>query len=827
LVIALAAIVSAGPAVAASPPGSPPDLRTPGNTFTSSSHYVSATVFPWYTTAGGHQIDGPWRPLEGRAAWTGEPDFWEDQIKQMMTANIDVMLVELFPVWTGFDKQRVNLFQAMGNLRAQGYNVPKAAPFLDTLITTGVGWTNGALGEGVNLATTAGKDLFVNQYNYFYTQYYAVNTDYEADSYIAQIDGRVVLDSYILNSSTVTNVSSLTREDVQSRLVGALGSESALFRDLPANGVFMIDSVAGSHYSFEDERLAQFETASAHYIPSTSATGRQAAHVMPGYWDANIRNPENAFLARNGGAGYRSAWTSVQNARAGGLRHVNVESWNEYDEGSGIYAGDPGAPYIKPGSGNTHTDTWSDTNDPYEYIKTTAEGARQFNDTVDRDATILWNNFPTTMQPGETGTYQVIVRNDGDLSWTGAAEFKFGENESVDPVLFSSRTLIDDATNEIPTYGGIFRGRPITFDVELTAPMTAGVYMTHWSMTQEGVAWFGDELSLAITVALAGDYNGNGTVDAADYTVWRNNVGSSTTLPNDPIGGVIGQDQYDQWKANFGMTAGSGSAATGAPVPEPSILAILATGILVIFSWSRVARRVAKSENIVMVAFFLCAAGTAQAGSIHGPQIFGVTVASNKVPDDGNALVANLVNNSGMSGDYQDAVGAAAYWRQVVAGGVNAQVTFDLGYLPSPCHYNVNAIKIWNYLEPGEMDRGVKDITLWGSANGTSYTQIGSIYTLTQNSNYGGDPSGVRDLIPLGGVNARYIRLDVLSSYGDPTWYGLGEVRFFGVDSDAPMGNSQSELQYAGVDLVPEPSTLALLTCGLSGLLACVWWKRI
>ena len=207
--------------------------------------------------------------------------------------------------------------------------------------------------------------------------------------------------------------------------------------------------------------------------------------------------------------------------------------------------------------------------------------------------------------------------------------------------------------------------------------------------------------------------------------------------------------------------------------------------------------RVAKSTTIAVIALFVCAAGTAQAG-IFGPQITGVTATSNKAPDDANAPVANLVNNSGMSGAYPYQDVGVTYWRQVVAGGVNAQVTFDLGFLPPPFHYNVKAIKIWNYLEPGEMDRGVKNITLWSSTDGTNYTQIGSTYTLTQNSNYGGDPSGISDLIPLGGVNARYIRLDVLSNYGDPTWYGLGEVRFFGVDP------------------VPEPDTLGTTWAGES-----------
>lgn len=50
-----------------------------------------------------------------------------------------------------------------------------------------------------------------------------------------------------------------------------------------------------------------------------------------------------------------------------------------------------------------------------------------------------------------------------------------------------------------------------------------------------------------------GDYNADGSVNLADYTVWRDSLGSSATLPNDPTGGVIGIDQYNTWKANFNM----------------------------------------------------------------------------------------------------------------------------------------------------------------------------------------------------------------------------------------------------------------------------------
>src|SRR5262245_36615705 len=76
-----------------------------------------------------------------------------------------------------------------------------------------------------------------------------------------------------------------------------------------------------------------------------------------------------------------------------------------------------------------------------------------------------------------------------------------------------------------------------------------------------------------IVIRLPGDYNRNDVVDAADYIAWRERVGSTNALPNDPIGGIIGASQYTQWRSNFGKTAGSGSRAiANAAVPEPATL---------------------------------------------------------------------------------------------------------------------------------------------------------------------------------------------------------------------------------------------------------------
>jgi hypothetical protein len=82
----------------------------------------------------------------------------------------------------------------------------------------------------------------------------------------------------------------------------------------------------------------------------------------------------------------------------------------------------------------------------------------------------------------------------------------------------------------------------------------------------------------------AGDYNGDGVVDAADYTVWRDNLNSSVTLPGDTTPGMVTAADYNVWVANFGTVSSSGAGSgVNAAVPEPATLVLLLTGILAIY----------------------------------------------------------------------------------------------------------------------------------------------------------------------------------------------------------------------------------------------------
>jgi formylglycine-generating enzyme required for sulfatase activity len=70
--------------------------------------------------------------------------------------------------------------------------------------------------------------------------------------------------------------------------------------------------------------------------------------------------------------------------------------------------------------------------------------------------------------------------------------------------------------------------------------------------------------SIPDPAGLAGDFNGDGTVDAADYVIWRKTGGT--------------QEQYNEWRANFGMSSPGGGSFPVTAVPEPACILLILSG---------------------------------------------------------------------------------------------------------------------------------------------------------------------------------------------------------------------------------------------------------
>ena len=93
-----------------------------------------------------------------------------------------------------------------------------------------------------------------------------------------------------------------------------------------------------------------------------------------------------------------------------------------------------------------------------------------------------------------------------------------------------------------------------------------------------GLAWSFQQtpnslMATVVAVPLEGDYNDDGLVNAADYTVWRDRLASGN-----PVG------SYSAWSANYGAT--NHRTVTGVAVPEPGFSVVFAA-IMGAAAWRR------------------------------------------------------------------------------------------------------------------------------------------------------------------------------------------------------------------------------------------------
>jgi hypothetical protein len=170
-----------------------------------------------------------------------------------------------------------------------------------------------------------------------------------------------------------------------------------------------------------------------------------------------------------------------------------------------------------------------------------------------------WNSLDTQNYDAVDGPDAGTIAGDSDgEGWDDAGgsnasqlvELFLGENGSS---LAPSETLNLGNAFNTSVFGGGNNG-----DLQFTFGLVGGAQFTGSVMYVSGPA------------GVAGDYNNNGVVDAADYVLWRN--GGPLQNEGETPGSITAED-YTFWRSRFGATPGGGAAATAA-VPEPGLTSV-------------------------------------------------------------------------------------------------------------------------------------------------------------------------------------------------------------------------------------------------------------
>lgn len=202
---------------------------------------------------------------------------------------------------------------------------------------------------------------------------------------------------------------------------------------------------------------------------------------------------------------------------------------------------------------------------------------------VDAGFALLLNDTQTTVSPLSTevdlnvilttnNRYRIVEKGGGSAGLVNLNNVSAGPNYFVqmlvDETLGTPRVTVAlngtvVLSNESITMSAIERYLSMQLVTLNTFPAQQSVYAEV------------DNLSLALlTHALTGDYNLDGVVNSADYTLWRDQLGMKVlpgTLADGDGNGTIDAGDYAVWKSHFG--ASSGVSVGSHQVPEPAGIA--------------------------------------------------------------------------------------------------------------------------------------------------------------------------------------------------------------------------------------------------------------
>lgn len=397
---------------------------------------------------------------------------------------------------------------------------------------------------------------------------------YRAERYAAQIVGHedVLIDYYV---EAIDELGNVTRSDIQHVYVGAAitgGSDGGvLLSPDPA----MAGQLAELVYDPAGAALASSEQVHAYYGFDSWSTGITQTSML---WDAvdevwkldvTMLNSAELFdVVFNDGNG---TWDNNKGqdwhfAVEGGASTVEFVMDGQLDSTAQLLA--------SGGSQELHAVV--EGNKLYIATNDAGEGYDVFVYLADEPGELVEANWAKN---GQVAAWDAFLADENDNDYrewfdhSGATQAGTGANGGV----------LEGVIDLVDEFGAI--PDDIYLAVALFDSADGGSLISAFQVAGngdgDGNVDAAEYVRLVLRQTLTGDFNADGVVNLADYTLWRDNFGATITLPGEhSTPGVVTPEDYLDWKANYGARF-SDPYAVSEPlqaVPEPNALLLLLLG---------------------------------------------------------------------------------------------------------------------------------------------------------------------------------------------------------------------------------------------------------
>lgn len=193
------------------------------------------------------------------------------------------------------------------------------------------------------------------------------------------------------------------------------------------------------------------------------------------------------------------------------------------------------------------------------------------------DQTEVQQNYLALTTPLEQIASSFLVQGDLRLEQGGLVQLNIGDEGTADKFTVDSTLNLVDAGLEVISLATASLEAGDSFDLFDANNVNGQFNSVTLPTLDTGLSWNTSDLHAngTIAVVIEGDFNADGMVDAADFTIWRDNSGLSVVpfSSGDSNGdGLVDAVDYAAWSSNYGNSSSQSSAAA---VPEPTTLVML------------------------------------------------------------------------------------------------------------------------------------------------------------------------------------------------------------------------------------------------------------